>query len=257
MALNGEADLETEADFAGRQDRGERPNQEDNYGVVPPSELGGGRALLSIVADGMGGHAAGEVASEIAVQAFVDGFFNCSATDDCSRLWEGLELANREVGRSIKMNPSYAGMGTTLVSLLIREGVARWISIGDSRLILVRNGEIHHLNRLHLANGDSTPEEVASEAAGRHPASGALAAAIIGERLFDVDDPDPVSLESGDLLLVTSDGLNTLPEAELLKVLNQHPNATAAESADLLIEAVKAQGHPRQDNTTIVAIRWT
>lgn len=252
MAHEIVADLQAEADFAGRQSQGARPGQEDAYGVVPPSELGGGMTLLSVVADGMGGHAAGEIASEIAVQAFVDGFFGVGFADDASRLWGGLEAANREIGVRIDSDPALKGMGTTLVGLLIRDGLARWISVGDSPLYLLRDGELKCLNRLHLAFTEAEP---VSKSKGKGQTS-ALAAAVIGERLFDVDDPEPLALVAGDLLFVASDGINTLSEEELVETLLRIPGAAASECAKSLIEAVERRRAPRQDNTTVVVVRW-
>lgn len=250
-------ELEAEADFAGRQSTGNRPNQEDAYGVVPSADLGDERALLAVVADGMGGHAAGEIASELAVQAFVDGFFDSGSADDGSRLWAGLESANRRIREAIEGDRNLVGMGTTLVAVLIRDGLARWISIGDSPLYLIRNGALRCLNRLHLANRNASGEEGGNHPAGDQGASSALAAAVIGDRLFEVDDPDPIPLQPGDQLIAATDGINSLPERELLRTMANNHGSTAARHAEELIQAVESQGVPRQDNTTVVVIRWS
>lgn len=237
--------LTVETDYAGRQSQGARLNQEDAYGVVPPEDMGDDEALLAIVADGMGGHAAGEVASSLAVQAFVDGFFGLESADDASRLWAGLEAANTEIGKAIQARQDLSGMGTTLLAVIFRGGSVRWISVGDSPLYLLREGALQRLNRLHV-------DEPALDSA---EPSGALASAVIGERLYEVDDQPPVILAPGDLILAASDGLNTLPESELVCQLTSCAGESAASCADALLQAVAACHHPRQDNTTVFILR--
>lgn len=238
-----EQEMAVETAYAGRQTRGARVNQEDAYGVVPSAELGGGRTLLAIVADGMGGHAAGEIASGLAVQGFVDGFFEDEAADDPSRFWDGLEEANRRIAAAVRGRADLAGMGTTLVAVLLRQGTVRWISVGDSPLYLIRGGSLRRLNALHVSARTET-------------GGGGLASAVIGERLFQVDDDKPVPLMPGDRVLVASDGLNTLTEVQILDIFKQTPEATAATQAARLLEAVEACGRPRQDNTTVIVIHW-
>jgi serine/threonine protein phosphatase PrpC len=241
--------LVAEVDFAGRQSMGMRANQQDAYGVVPPEDLDGGRTLLAIVADGMGGHAAGEIASETALQAFVDGFFSDAPFDDGSRLWAGLELANERIREVAAKRPTLRGMGTTVIAALFRDDMIRWISVGDSPLYLFRDGVLRRLNKLHVDFPEGVEEPVV---AAPHVA---LASAIIGERLFEVDDADPLPLVGGDLLILASDGLNTLSEMELLACLKNDPSTTAA-LADALLRAVESHHLPRQDNTTVIVIRW-
>lgn len=244
------AGLVAEVDFAGRQTKGMRANQQDAYGVVPPEDLEGGRSLLAIVADGMGGHAAGEIASETALQSFVDGFFTDGVSDDGSRLWAGLELANERIREVVVKRPTLRGMGTTVIAALFRDDTIRWISVGDSPLYLFREGVLRRLNKLHVDFPEGVTEPVVA------PPHVALASAIIGERLFEVDDAAPLPLSSSDLLILASDGLNTLSEPELLSCLQSDPSATAAACADALLHAVAAHHLPKQDNTTVIVIRW-
>lgn len=249
-ATEGTLGLEAEVDFAGRQIRGMRANQQDAYGVVSPEDLDGGRTLLAIVADGMGGHAAGEIASETALQSFVDGFFTDTDSDDGSRLWAGLELANERIREVVAKRPTLRGMGTTMIAALFRDDAIRWISVGDSPLYLFRDGVLRRLNKLHVDFPESVEVPVVA------PPHVALASAIIGERLFEVDDADPFPLFANDILILASDGLNTLSEAELLSRLQSDPSATAAAYATALLRAVESHHLPKQDNTTVIVIRW-
>ena len=244
--------LRAEQDFAGRQTLGTRPNQEDAYGVVPPEDFDSSDALLVVVADGMGGHAAGEVASEMAVEAFVDGFFRAPEAAAPERLWTGLELANSQVAAAIAQHPELEGMGTTVTALLISENQARWISVGDSPLYLIRNGNIKLLNHLHLAQVESATEEEQADLEPRH----VLVSAVIGESLYEVDDQPPVALQEGDVLVVASDGLNTLPDSTLLAHVAGNSEANAAERAEALLQAVLHSNRPNQDNATVVVVLW-
>lgn len=242
--------LKAEVDFAGRQVMGMRANQQDAYGVVPPEDLDGCGTLMAIVADGMGGHAAGEIASETALQAFVDGFFNDANSDDGSRLWAGLELANQRIRDIATKRPPLRGMGTTIVAALFRDNTVRWISVGDSPLYLFRDGALRRLNKLHVDFPEGIKEQVVA------PPHVVLASAIIGERLFEVDDADPFPIVAGDLLILASDGLNTLPENELLACLKSNSNASAAVHVEALLRAVESHHLPRQDNATVIVVRW-
>ena len=246
-------DVVAEVEFGGRQIVGKRANQEDAYGIVPPADMGELGDLLVIVADGMGGHAAGEVASEMAVDSFALGFFDEKQSDDGSRMWEGLERANREIGRMIENRPELQGMGTTLVGLLLRGGMARWISVGDSPLYLVRDGSLRRLNQLHLEDGGGEPgENVVHEPQGK---SATLNSALVGGRIFFVDDQSPVPLAPGDIIVAASDGLDTLSNRDLLEILQSEPDRSPGAHAEALLEAVERQGHPRQDNTTSVVVK--
>lgn len=244
----------SEVEFGGRQIVGGRANQEDAYGIVPSADMGELGDLLVVVADGMGGHAAGEIASEVAVNSFALGFFDGKRSDDGSRLWEGLERANREIGKVIENRPELQGMGTTLVALLVRDGTARWISVGDSPLYLVRDGSLRRLNELHLEGGGGEPGgNVGNETGGK---SSVLNSALVGGRIYFVDDRSPEPLAPGDLLVVASDGLDSLPNGELLEVLLSDPERSPGAHAEALLEAVERQQRPRQDNTTVVVVSY-
>src|ERR1051325_4428885 len=144
--------------FASRTDVGRvRQQNQDSVAVVPGDELGFESGGLFIVADGMGGHAGGEVASKIAVDtvshivktALAD--HNGSADTEAltQALREGLISANDEVWREAHSNPELRGMGTTCVSILIRDRLAVVGNVGDSRAYLLRAGRLHQLTEDH------------------------------------------------------------------------------------------------------------
>ena len=143
--------LQDGRDFAGRQYLGSREVQEDSYGVIPRAEFEGApRDLFLVVADGMGGYAAGEVASMLAVDTFAETFLESATACDAGRLWDCLEEANRRIGKEIEAHgKAVEGMGTTLLAVLLRGTSARWMSVGDSPLYLLRGNALRRLNRIH------------------------------------------------------------------------------------------------------------
>jgi len=208
----------------------------------------------------MGGHAAGEVASSLAVNTFAETFLESGTACDAGRLWDCLEEANRRIGKEIEARgKAVEGMGTTLLALLLRGTSARWMSVGDSPLYLVRGKELRRLNRIH-----SKAEEldhkvragVLSEAdARKDPARHTLVSALIGESIYEVDDPQPVEVAAGDVLVAATDGINTLTDEEIAGVVAANATSGAAAVADALLAAVNDKKLPKQDNTTVVVVR--
>lgn len=259
-SLEGEGMLDGR-DFAGRQSQGVREVQEDSYGVVMASEFGGGvRDLFVLVADGMGGHAAGEVASGLAVKSFAGKLLEGGLGCDGARLWDGVEEANRRIAAEIKAKgKAVAGMGTTMLAMLVRGREVRWLSVGDSPLYRVSGGRIERLNRIH-SRATALAEEVKAgrltEAEARQdPSRHTLTSALIGEVIYEVDDPPAMGVEVGDVLVAATDGIETLTGGEIAEVVVGQANRGALEIAEALLAAVAAKKMPRQDNTTVVVVR--
>ncbi len=248
-------------DFAGRQIQGVREVQEDSYGVIPRAEFSGDSGdLFLVVADGMGGHAAGEVASSLAVNTFAETFLQSSTTCDAGRLWDCLEEANRRIGKEVEAHgKAVAGMGTTLLAVLVRGNSARWLSVGDSPLFLVRGSLLQRLNRIHSKAtelADQVRAGLITEAQARQdPTRHTLMSALIGESIYEVDDPPPVALLAGDVLVAATDGIETLTDHEIAAVAAAHASQGAAAMADALLDAVFQKQMPKQDNTTVVVVR--
>ena len=248
-------------DFAGRQIKGVREIQEDSYGVVPRVEFEGSPGdLFLVVADGMGGHAAGEVASSLAVNTFADTFLQSQTTCDAGRLWDCLEESNRRIAQEIQARgKSVEGMGTTLLAVLLRGAEARWISVGDSPLFRVSGNTLVRLNRIHskaTALADKVRAGLMTEAEARQdPTRHTLMSALIGEAIYEVDDPLPVNLLPGDVLVAATDGIETLTDEEIAWLVAANAETGAAAVADALLEAVAGKQMPKQDNTTVVVVR--
>lgn len=254
------AALTTEVDYAGRQIVGQRPNQEDCYGIIPPDVLGEDDSVLLIVADGMGGHSAGEVASSIAVETFSQAFLEAEPNVAAAKLWDAIEEANREVGKAIEGDRSaLEGMGTTLVGVLIRESRCQWISVGDSLLFLVRDGEVERLNTLHLwahkLDEDAREGRITEAEAKADPRRPTLNSALIGESIFEVDDSDEMELRHSDILVVATDGIEVLSDEELASACGDFDSGPADRMAEEILNLVKSKEKPNQDNSTVIVFK--
>lgn len=256
-----EAALKSGRDYAGRQWQGRRDYQEDSYAVAPPEELGEGeRDLLLVLADGMGGHAAGDVASRLAVEHFIYEFYENGALPDDARMAAALNAANRGVGAEARRRGADA-MGTTLLAILVRGRLVEWISVGDSPLFLVRGAAIGRLNQDHSMGPviDRMLEKenlTAAEIAGL-PSRNELRSALIGEEIQLIDAPaEPFPLEPGDILIAASDGVLTAPPREIAKAVRRSAHLDASRIASAIIESVVNHHKEKQDNLTVVVFKF-
>jgi serine/threonine protein phosphatase PrpC len=235
-----------------------RQENEDAYCVRP--DLG-----LCVVADGMGGHAAGEVASRVAVDAIEAFVSDTHAPDSASayphldsqssegdRLHAALRLANKRIGAAIAEDGALKGMATTAAALLVGATHLTIAHVGDSRIYRGRRGHWEQLTDDHSWVSEQLRAGVMSESeASRHPWRHIVTRALSGgeDPVIDVAD---VAVEDGDELLICSDGLsNMVPPDALAAILSTTPSQDAACAA--LIDAANAAGGP--DNITVVLVR--
>lgn len=222
-----------------------RAHNEDAFIVLPEQ-----RVLA--VADGMGGAAAGEVASSIFVAAVRECFTASAATaeDAVYRLVQQVfTVANERIIEHVALNPDADGMGSTADLLTFTEG--RYIigHVGDSRIYLLRNGELrqltkdHSLVQMHLDKGIITAEE-----ARVHPKKNIVLRAVGIERDFSLDILRG-NVFTGDLFLLCSDGLtNMVEDSALARILSS--SSQLSKKASILIESAKEGGG--RDNITVV-----
>jgi serine/threonine protein phosphatase PrpC len=241
--------------YYGADEIGQRTNQEDYFSF---SEEANG-ALLLVLADGMGGHSAGEVASRIAVESFIKSFRDLSTSSLPGKLSISLERANGEIKRVALEDPSKAGMGCTIVAAYIAAQGLSWASVGDSMLMLVRGGMIRRLNADHsmvpLIEASQKEGKITAEDAANHPQRNVLRSALTGDRLELVDiSNDSLALRAGDCLISASDGLATLSDVEICSLAAKYFSSGPEEITRTLLRAVKAKNMPRQDNTTVQVI---
>ena len=247
-----------EQDFAARQYRGRRENQEDYYAfadATAPEEEPLSRLLL-VLGDGLGAHAGGSVASYLAVGSFIKAFHE----QDLAPAWRlrvSLEAANETLGIMLNRLPMVGNtMGTTLIAALVTPTTLQWISGGDSPLFLYREGKVKRINADHslapileerVRNGELSEEEAA-----HHPDRHTLQSALLGYPLTLVDAPhEETELQKGDIIVGASDGINTLSDRQLEDLLSFGRHTTADKIADAIIFAIRRANLERQDNTTV------
>lgn len=229
-----------------------RELNEDSVRVAhPPDESQSDKGVLIIVADGMGGHAAGEVASQTAIDEVPARYFGSAKATDAA-LREAVEGANGAIYQMGKSNAEMAGMGTTFTGLLIRGDKAWCAHVGDSRLYLVRGGAIYQMSEDHSAVGELVKRGLiqASEVRG-HPQGNIILRALGTQPKVEValwDEPFP--LRNRDVWVLCSDGLSDLvEESDILSDVTQFDGEAAGQK---LIERAKvAGGH---DNISVILV---
>ena len=255
-SVNSANVFQRDVNFCGKEMLGDRAEQED-YSLF--RTLSRSTELLAVMADGMGGHAAGEVASREAVTAFDKTFVDYPSASIPTKLGAALQQANADLSKLIKANPSLNGMGCTLLGVHVSRVGLYWVSVGDSLLMLFRGGRITRLNADHsmtpviqesVRQGKLTKQE-----ADTHPSRNALRSAVMGDDLSLIDIPEkPFQLRKGDVLLISSDGLLTLTDSQIADCIKKHYLSGADVIAGALIQAVDQKKKPKQDNTTVQVI---
>jgi len=250
-------------DVASVLNRGCRDYQEDAIATDFPLGAGFGYAVLS---DGMGGHAAGDVASKIVVtEVFSELKFQSSDLTGleervCDVLRTAAVSANQCMSAHTSSNPDTAGMGATLVAPVFIRDDLYWISIGDSPLYLLRNGELRQLNEDHSLGPHidyMVRSGMMSEDVGRnHPDRNALTSVLIGETIERIDCPDvPYKLKDGDILIVASDGLQFLSNRRITEIVSENFRAGSAQIAERLLDELSDLDDPEQDNVCFSVIK--
>lgn len=208
-----------------------------------------GRRLLA-VADGMGGHAAGELASSTAIATLAElDSEELTFEEVVPALKDAVETSAERIAQFIHADPSRSGMGTTMTAIAWRSGRIVVIHVGDSRAYLYRDGQLHQMTRDHTyVQSLVDAGKITEEEARRHPKRNLLMRAIDGN---DVPDSEPSIREAqvGDRYLLCTDGLSgVLADAEIAQVLAavSDPTAAVTELVELALEA----GAP--DNVTVV-----
>jgi protein phosphatase len=214
-----------------------RSNNEDAYLTAPP---------LFAVADGMGGHRAGEVASAGAIRTLQK-----EAGHDTDSLVAAVQSANRAVHAEAAANPDLSGMGTTITAMMTTNDSAQIVHVGDSRAYLLREGRLRRLTQDHTVVDRLAREgKIPAEEVDRHPQRSVLERALGVNPEVDVD-VQLLDLRPGDRLLLCTDGLTSmLNDDEIREILLREKDPGAA--AQALIDAALAAGG--KDNVTAVIV---
>jgi len=249
--------------------KGGRNYQDDSFFITDPyatetafSKL---NSLLLCLADGVGGEAAGSIASKIVCRIAVEHIqktakeANAATLNNIPNLFtEVLPLIRKSFRKTLRENEHYKGMATTMLMCLIECSHLYWISVGDSRLILVRNGKFQALNEDHsygahldemVAKGDIKVEE-AKDCKVRHY----LLSYVDGGDIKSLDLPqEPHELQINDVLLLATDGINSLSDEEIGAILNAP--AEAQTLAEELTQTISAKQVDYQDNSTVIVLK--
>ena len=218
-----------------------REVNEDAYLVEEP---------LFVIADGMGGHVAGDVASSTAIEAISAHLDEITPTDP-QTLAQLVRYANSAVWSKAQSDASLSGMGTTCTLIYVDEGRAHVAHVGDSRAYRLRDGELEQLTEDHTLVGRLVREgRLPAEEADRHPQRNVITR-VLG---IDADvsvDLTAIELVDGDRLLLCSDGLTSMMrESDIAETLNEEADAQSA--ADHLVDAANRAGG--EDNITVVVV---
>jgi PPM family protein phosphatase len=226
-----------------------RSENQDSALLTRPEEEHGSRLL--IVADGMGGHRGGATASKLAVETIRQQYLNSTAEDIPSALRESLTQANARIFAEAQSNPDLRGMGTTTSALVVRDNRGWFAHVGDSRIYLIRKGQIRQLTDDHSLVASMVREGLlTSQEAENHPRRNVLQRSIGVSPEVEIDIRGPVDLEEGDTFVLCSDGLHGLLKEEELKDVAQLPIEKAA---DEFVKRALDRGAP--DNVTVIVAR--
>lgn len=235
-----------------------RENNEDNFFVDED-------AGLFVVADGMGGHAAGEVASRVAVDTIRELLQGGIDPDETrldrqmldpadvlrERLRYAMNQASARIRREAQLNPAYAGMGTTVAVLLIEDGHAHVAHVGDSRIYLMRDGALSRLTRDHtVVQQEIDAGRLTPELARQVPHRNYLTQSV---GYHGPVEPDTATrpVQPGDVFVLCSDGLtDPLDDPRIAELVRQtHPS----DLAETLVNQAVAGGG--EDNITVLTVR--
>lgn len=220
--------------------RQRRENEDSAYAAAP----------LFVVADGMGGAQAGEVASRIAIETFQDGLDGAGSPEE--RLADRVRTANRQIHDRSRTEIGREGMGTTLTAAYVDDGQLAIAHVGDSRAYLFRDGELSRLTQDHsLVDELVRRGKLTEEQAAEHPQRSIITRALGPEPDVEVDT-FTYPVKAGDLLLLCSDGLTSMiSEQDVARILASKEDLDALARA-LIQEANDAGG---RDNITVVLFR--
>jgi protein phosphatase len=252
--------MKTVIQAAGKSDVGlVRTNNEDNLGYEV--DLG-----IFVVCDGMGGQAAGEKASRIAVNTVIDYFHQihsrtnakvvsqriAEVSEGANQLADSIRLANQAIRDASNRNPQWSGMGTTIVALLCRDNTFSIAHVGDSRIYLVRGDSIFQLTSDHSLVMEQVRRGLMTMDEAEHSKMQNVIVRALGAEESVEPDLQDHEFVSGDVLLLCSDGLSRyVKEPEIQETIRRAENLEKA--CDQLIDLAKAGAS--DDNITCLLVR--
>src|SRR5438128_7465726 len=230
-----------------------REHNEDNMAFVIPkdSQVMASKGGLFIVADGMGGHAAGEVASEIAVDTVSNVYYQDDSDDVAVSLLHAIRRANASIHQRAAENMLRSGMGTTCVAAVLRGNMAYIANVGDSRAYFLRGSQVKQISQDHSWVAEQVRAGLLTEDQARTHAQRNVITRCLGTQAEVDIDVFHEELKEGDSLVLCSDGLSGLiSDEELHRIVDQF---VPQESVYHLVERANENGGP--DNITAIVVR--
>src|SRR5881398_807424 len=237
----------------------QRQHNEDSFLVAD-------QAQLYLVADGMGGHAAGEIASRIAVDSISEFILHTKEDDGTwphaydenfrrttNRLMAAVRMANTRVLEAMRKDARLRGMGTTVVACLADEDMMAFAHVGDSRAYLIRDGQLSRITNDHSWVFEQVQAGMLTEAeAEKHPLRNVITRAL-GGALSVNPDASEIDCKPGDVYLLCSDGLTGMvPEEEILKLVSTNAGDLEKACRELIDMANERGG---LDNVTAILVK--
>ena len=230
-----------------------RPHNEDNMAYVIPKDeqVMARKGALFIVADGMGGHAAGEVASEIAVDTVTMTYYQDDSEEIALSLMNAIKRANTIIHQRAAENMLRSGMGTTCVSAVLRGNIAYIANVGDSRAYVIRRGQVRQVSQDHSWVEEQVRAGLLTRDQARSHAQRNVITRCLGTQAGVEVDVFTEELEDGDCLILCTDGLSgSVYEDDLRSIVEQY---VPQESVYHLVERANENGGP--DNITAIVVR--
>jgi serine/threonine protein phosphatase PrpC len=237
-----------------RTDVGRVRAENQDFGVFTTTESDGDSVpggQLFLVADGMGGHRGGATASRLAAETVKAQYLGSETENVAEALHEALLRANKRIYSEAQANPDLRGMGTTTSALALRGNQAWFAHVGDSRIYLVRSGEIRQLTDDHslvasmVREGLLTPKE-----AENHPRRNVLQRSMGVSEDVEIDVRGPFEVQHADVYIICSDGLHGLVKEDEMKEVAR---LDVDRAADEYLKRSLERGAP--DNVTVIVAR--
>lgn len=249
-------------DIASGVSLGERRIQQDSLSYASSAD---GQIVMAALSDGIGGAPNGEIASDVIIsealaymKAHMDAL-QTGRTRPATLLGDAVAKANAAIAQLVFAKPALKGMGGTLCLLIRIRGKLFWASVGDSFIYLCRDHELQLLNKIHsvgqgldqLAQMGRIDESMARKIAMRHT----LTSAVTGEKIAKIDCPeDGLRLRRGDLVVLASDGLQSLIDAGELSALVSRDQSAAQMTHDILSRS-DSLARSGQDNLSVLILK--
>jgi protein phosphatase len=248
-------------DIYGKAIQGSRDYQEDYFEICVEA-VDSPDGCLIVLCDGMGGHSGGALASHTAATAFISRFLELQQMSPGEALHESLRVAHEAIQLQISEQGAPTDMGTTLVAAYVHKSDVHWISVGDTHLYRYHNGGLEKLNKDHSMASvlDELAEigRISKDMAESDPQRNALRSCLSADEISLIDFQHKEGLlVAEDKLILASDGLDTLDQGAIEKVIKKNKRKASEIIAFKLLESVEKAEKANQDNTTVVVVSVT